>query len=245
MHSGFIPSDIACFLSADQQKTDTDKRSNDAEILKLLHIQSSPLRHIDSFALLPNQTLAKPLPPHTTRVLSSQCLEQLKSLYEQLYLGRTVAHMSHFYRQHGRVSLSGDIIDCVMPGSNTCQSSSVIAAYWPGSGSSLRSADYTQKRIGVVQYFIHHSVEFYVHHAGGETEKLQHLFCYVYWKKQHPNANWFGISAVVCDDCFESPEACCFIPIQRITNKCAFAKQNVKLDSYEDSVFVFLLVQFR
>ena len=47
-------------------------------------------------------------------------------------------------------------------------------------------------------------------------------------KKQHPNANWFGMSAIVC-------EKHRFMPVQRIANKCAL---NVKLDGYEDSVFV-------
>ena len=89
--------------------------------------------------------------------------------------------MSHFYHQHGRVSLSGDVIGSMMPGRNSCQSSSVIAAYWPGTGSSLLSIDYTKKRIGVVQYFIHHSLEVYKDHGrSNETEKLQHLFILLY-----------------------------------------------------------------
>jgi hypothetical protein len=107
------------------------------------------LRHIESFALSPDQTLAKPLQPHKTTVMTTESLRQLKCIYEQLYPAETIARMSHFYRQHGRVSLSGDI-GSVMTGRNSCQSSSVIAAYWPGSGSSLLSIDNTQKRIGVV-----------------------------------------------------------------------------------------------
>ena len=240
IHSGVISPDIAQYLPTDQQMSDTAERSNDANILKFLHIQSSELRHIDSFAILPNQTLVKPLQPHTTKVLTTESLRQLKCIYEQLYQAKIVAHMSHFCRQYGRIALSGDIVGSVMPGRNNCQSSSIIAAYWPGSGSSLLSIDYTQKRIGVVQYFIQHSLEVYKDHGrSGETEKLQHLFCFVQWKKQHPNTNWFGMSAIVCDDSFESQDACCFMPVQRISNKCAFAKlNNIKFDSYEDSVFV-------
>ena len=147
--------------------------------------------------------------------------------------------MPHFFRQYGRVSLSGDIIGCAMQGRNNCHSSSVIAAYWPGSGSSLLSTDYSRKRIGVVQYFIQHSAEFYKDQgSSSETEKLPHLFCYVHWKKEHPKANWFGISAIVCDDCFETPDACSFMPVQRITNKCAFAKLNIKFERHEDFVFI-------
>ena len=111
--------------------------------------------------------------------------------------------MAHFYREHGRVLLSGDIIGCAMSGTNN-HTLSVIAAYWPGSGSSLHSIDYTEKRIGVVQYFVLHSIEFYKENddISAGTEKFQCLFCFLHWKKQHPKANWFGVSAVVCDDCF-------------------------------------------
>ena len=86
-------------------------------------------------------------------------------------------HKCHTYHQHGRVSLSGDVIGSMVPGRNSCQSSSVIAAYWPGTGSSLLSIDYTKKRIGVVQYFIHHSLEVYKDHGrSNKMEKLQYLY---------------------------------------------------------------------
>ena len=129
---------------------------------------------------------------------------------------------------------------CTLPGANA-QSSSVIAAFWPGtgSGSLLASIDYTTKRIGVVEYFILHSIHFSKDDASSETEKIDHVFCFTHWKKKTTRkSNWFGISAVVCDDCFESPDVCCFLPIQRIYNKCAYTKLNVQFDSYEDTVFV-------
>ena len=152
--------------------------------------------------------------------------------------------MSHFYRQYSRISLSGDIVGCTAPGTNT-NSSSVIAAYWPGTGSVLDTVSCTTKRVGVVQYFILHRIEFVNQESGTsvnsefEADKLDHVFCFTHWKKEHPRANWFGISAIICDDCFEIPDACCFLPVQRIYNKCAHVKLNVQFDSsYEDSVFI-------
>lgn len=105
--SPFIPSNLAHFLDpVDQQKLSGDTRNyKDAEILNFLHIQSSPLRQIDSFSLPTGQALIKPLQPHTTKVLSSELTRQLKCIYEQLYPNRAIAHKSHFYRQHSRVSL--------------------------------------------------------------------------------------------------------------------------------------------
>ena len=236
--SGIIPSEFAQFLPSHQRDNDDEARSNNTEILQYIHIQSSPLRFISSYVLPPGQNLVKALPPFKNRVLTSCLSGQLQSIYKQLYPTRQIAHMSHFYRQYGRVMLSGDVLGCTMPGAND-HSSSVIAAYWPGSGSSLNAIDYTSKRIGVVQHFILHSIEFVSEDNNNlENEKLQHLFCFVYWKKNHPESNWFGVSTIICDDCFEIPDACCFLPIQRVLNKCAYAKIDVHFGSYEDNVLV-------
>ena len=94
MHSGYISPDIAQFLSSDQLVTDAAERSEDADILKFIYAQSSQLRHVDCFALFPDQTLAKPLQPHMTRVLIAESLRQLKCIYEQLYPAKRVAQMS-------------------------------------------------------------------------------------------------------------------------------------------------------
>ena len=122
--SGVLPSDITQFISS--HKGDNDRCDN-AEILKFIHIQSSPLHLIKTYALFSEQKLVKPLPPHKTQVLASSLSCQLQNIYNQLYPTRLTAHMSHFYRKYGRVSLSGDVIGCSMPGTNS-HSSSVIAA---------------------------------------------------------------------------------------------------------------------
>lgn len=64
-----------------------------------------------------------------------------------------------------------------MRGSKNCQSSSVVAAYWPGSGSSLHSIDHIERRIGVIQYFVNHTVEFYRGHA---RERDYNMFFVMY-----------------------------------------------------------------
>ena len=94
INSGVVPPDIARFLPSSQQISDSMERSNDTDILGFLHIQSSELRHIDSFAILPHQTLVKPLQPHTTKVLTTESLEQMKCIYQQLYPSKKVAHVT-------------------------------------------------------------------------------------------------------------------------------------------------------
>lgn len=235
--SDVLPADIVQFLPAYKRDHDNNRRSSDSDVLKFIQVQSSPLRFVSSFALLHGQTLVKPLSPHRKRVLSEPFSAQLLCIYKQLYPTRQIAHMPYFYSQYGRVCLSGDIIGCSMSGANS-HSSSMISAFWPGRGSSLSAVDNISKSIGVVQYFVLHTVELYTDSTCSETERLQHVFCYVKWQKRHPKANWFWCSAVVCCDSFEIPDACNFMPIQRVVNKCAYVKVHVNFDSYDDSVLV-------
>ena len=194
-----------------------------------------PLRLIDSFALDQNSAV-KPLKPFKMKALSSEQSRQLLGIYEQLYPSKSVAHMSHLYHEYGRISLAGDTIGSEMPGPNS-HSSATIAAYWPGCGNSLSSIDYTDRRVGKIQYFLQHKIEFHNENDTG-SKKLQHLFCYVLWKKVHPNSNMFGQSAVVCIDLYELPSACCFLPVQRILGKCAHADIPVNLEGHEETLFV-------
>ena len=103
--------------------------------------------------------------------LSSERARQLQEVYNQLYPSKSIAHMSHFYHEHGRISMHEDIVGSEMPGPNN-DSSATIAAYWPGSGESLSRIDCSE-RVGTVQYYVQHTIEF--HNEGStETEKLKH-----------------------------------------------------------------------
>ena len=67
------------------------------------------------------------------------------------------------------------MIGSVLPGGNN-SASSVIMAFWVGSGNSLPSIDYSQMRVGVVQKFIKHTVIFQSKNNSGKAE---HIFAYV------------------------------------------------------------------
>ena len=106
--------------------------------------------------------------------------------------------MPHFYKEYGRVTVAGEVIGSVKRGSNN-RSSSVVMAYWPGSGVSLSSINYGRMRVGVVQYFIRHHIKLYTVEDSdiNNTEEVEHVFAFVYWKKRHPEESWFGISAII------------------------------------------------
>ena len=170
------------------------------------------------------------------KALSSEHAQQLQVIYNQLYPSKLIAHMSHFYHEHGRISINEDIIGSERPGPNN-HSSATIAVYWPGCGESLSRIDYSERRVGTVQYYVQHTIEF--HNEGSvETEKLKHLFCYVLWKQISPNTSYFGQSAIVCANSYELPSVCSFLPAQRILAKCAHTVIPFNLGSHEESYFV-------
>ena len=54
----------------------------------------------------------------------------------------------------------------------------------------------------------------------------------------HEYSNLFGCSAMVCVDLFESPDACCYLPVQRIACCVAHAVMPIDFGHYKESVFV-------
>lgn len=146
-----------------------------------------------------------------------------------------IVHMPVYYQECGRISAAGDVIGSTKRGPNSI-SSSVIMAYWPGSGNSLGSADSIPMRVGVIQYFIQHTVTLSSSLAT-KPEAYSHLFCYVHWKKIHQHADWCGVSARLCTDIFETPSACSFLPVQRIAYRCAHATLPMDFTTHKETVF--------
>ena len=86
----------------------------------------------------------------------SDLAELLETMYRQLYPSRNI---SRFYRKCGRATIAGGLVGSDMPGPNST-TSAIIMAYWPSRGSSLGSIDYGRMQVGVVQYFIHHTLQY-------------------------------------------------------------------------------------
>lgn len=207
-----------------------------AETVNLLKIGYCPLEEVTSFAV---SCMGKAIDPYQEKCLDSGLAQQLESVYKQLYRQKHIAHMPLFYKEYGRVQLAGELIGSVKPGPNS-RSSSVIAAYWPGSGDTLQNIDYSRMRVGIVQFFVRHTLKLYDTSAiGNTTQEYDHLFAYVHWKKLHPKASWYGISATISSELFEIPGACAFIPVQRIACRCAYATLNIKFSpAHHESVFI-------
>ena len=146
----------------------------------------------------------KEVPPVYKRVLSLEEQENLKIIYEELYPHRVIKFFPMIYEKCKRAVVGEELVSSVRYKDDH---QSVIVAYWPSTGHSLATIDYTHYSVGVIQYFLKHAVTFV--DADGTEKKEEHIFCYVVWKQQHHNENWFGVSAVVTSTLSETEDACC------------------------------------
>ena len=208
---------------------------NEADVSSCLSMATSPLSGIQSFCINDQQSLIKLLPPFQEKILISTHSKQLRQIYEQLYPGSNIVHFPLFYKEFGRIEIAGDIVGSAKKGQNS-HSSSVVMCYWPGTGDNLEVIDYGRMRVGVVQQYLKHTIKLQT--SCGTVKQLSHILCYVHWKKLHPHAAWYGISATVSTDITEPPDACCFMPVQRIACRCAHAKLLVDFRTHKETVFL-------
>ena len=212
--------------------------NTDMDIDRLAKMYFSSLEEVKSFSL-EAAPVTKGLPPCHEKVLPGTLASKIQLVYKQLYPTKQISHFPYFYREYGRIVLAGNVICSVKPGPNN-SSSSVIMAFWPSSGDSFRTIDYTRMRVGEVQYYIKHTIKVSTTIDSGPSHQVDetHLFAYVSWKKQDPHYNWFGISATVCSELEEESGACCFIPVQRIGSRCAFSLLPVDFPTHSETVFI-------
>ena len=170
----------------------------------------------------------KALPPFQRKVLTEQLFHQLQSVYKELFKHKEIVHMSYFYREYGHIQLGCNSLGSIKPGPNNV-SSSIVMANWPSTGNILSTLTSEQMNVGEVQYYIKHSIKT-VQYPTSTPKNETYIFAYVHWKKLHQHQNWFGVSAKVClaDGLFEDPDACCFMPVQRIYARCAHSEMPVQ-----------------
>ena len=85
-----------------------------------------------------------------------------------------------------------------------------------------------------MQYFISHILQY--REMNGEKRE-EHVLAYVKWKKRHPHYDWFGLSATVCINSYES-ESFSILPIKRIARKCATIVLPIDFGDLSETVFI-------
>ena len=212
---------------------------NNTTVARSFHLYETAthqLNSIDSFACSDGVEL---LSPYYEKVLTSEQFQYMMQIYEKLYPNKEDIQLSVFYKKYGRITISNDVIGSVMPGKHAT-SSAVIAAFWSSNITSLQNIDYSRMRVGVVQFFLHHCL---THYKNGEVIKENHIFAYVLWKKFHRHFDYFGKSAIVCENEYEGCNSCCFIPVQRIYCRCAHGVMPIKFASITETVFIACPIQ--
>ena len=218
-----FPSDLASILTPKAHQT---------PINPILTYESYFLskKHLNGTECFISNALIHPLPPFRQKILSHDLITELKQVYSELYPSVQMPNVSPFYDHCGRVVLGGDVIGSSMPGPNNA-TSSVVMAFWSHT-INLASISYNRMLVGIVQFFLRHRTVFISESSDGQVE---HVFAYVKWKRFHPHYDWFGISATVCTNDFESSS---FIPIQRIACRCAYLVMPVQFDTHTENCFV-------
>ena len=164
----------------------------------------------------------KPLPPMHEKVLSTLAADRLRKMYEQLYPNITITFFPLMYLHCKRVMIGKESLG-----------PEVVMAYWPGTGSSLCNINRSACRVGIMKYFIKHTIK-----VASNKHLLSHVFCYITWKQTHPLSDWYGKSAIVSSTLNEVEDACCFMPVQRVAFRCASGKLDVDFGDMNESVFV-------
>jgi len=229
-----LPTELIEDFSPIYQKMSTKTKGSlkeTAKVENLRLLQSTNDFGSTDFSL--KSSAVQVVPPVYKHVLSQENQERLKTIYQQMYPNKTIKFFPCIYEECKRAIIGDEIVSSVR---NKEDHQGVIVAYWPSTGSTLANVDYTQFNIGLIQHFVKHSITLFDNSNREVTD--QHLFCYIRWKQRHPNANWFGRSAVLTDKLNEVESACCYMPIQRIVHRCASGNITVDFGLHSESILV-------
>ena len=206
-------------------------------VLKIIHLSSPCLNTDMDFSSSSAESL---IGPCIDKVLPSDIYTELCSIYAQLYPSYQLTFVSRSYVHSKRASLGGELLVA----SPINERLSTVAAYWPGIGTSITTIDPILKRIGKILYFLKHTVKLI------DTNKRQykktHIFCRVQWYQYHNYPEYFGSSAIVCTNIYEVEGPCCFLPLARVSNRCAAGEIEIDFDPPlgTDKVFVAIPLPF-
>ena len=138
---------------------ETEDNINHTDVMTMMQLSSVANLTSVSYEFL-QISYIKPLPPMREKVFSSVEADELKQIYRQLYPSQTLSFFSLLYMHHKKVLLGNELL----------KSGEVVMAYWPGIGNSLSDIDYSTCRVGIVNYFLNHTIKL------DNNEKTGHIY---------------------------------------------------------------------
>ena len=116
---------------------------------------------------------------------------------------------------------------------------SVITAFWPVE---LLSTIDREPQVGQIKKFLKHTI---VVTENNNNVHKTHVFCEVHWYIQHSHKRHYGSSAIVCTPITYAACSCSFIPIQRVSHQCSYAKVNVTIPPRHSSEQIIVAVPMK
>lgn len=154
------------------------------------------------------------LPPLFKGVLATSEVQKLQAVYTCLYPNVNIHHFSRFYLSSTKCSMAGELFSMA----------SMITAFWPVE--SMTTAIDRELQVGQITGFIKHTI---VISEGDCDVKKNHIFCQVQWYIKHHQTGYFGTSAIVCTPITYAANSASYMPIQRISHRCSYAKLPVTI----------------
>ena len=200
-------------------------------ILKLQSLARCDINGEHDFSLSESDSYIQLLPPIREGVLTTSQKAKLLDVYKFLYPDINISHFSSFF-EHSRC--------CVMAKemfttASSKERSSVVMAVWPTESFS----DNMEKQVGRIQQIIHHTITIF---CSGKLEKRHHIFCFMEWYIKHSQENWYGTSATMCTNIRYTESSCSYLPIQRISDRCAYGNLNITIPPRNSSEEVFVTI---
>ena len=177
---------------------------------------------------------SKPLPPIYEFVMEENSLLELKKMMHIVYQLEAATGFSMVCQKFGRLELGGELLMSILSGNvrNSC-----VAAYWPLEGEEF-NFNMSKPNVGEIQYFMRQQT--------ASDPYKECIFAFVKWRQAHFHLDWFGSSAIVCNNDYVSTNHFSFIPVHRILCKCAYTTTCIKFNaSTSEEVFVAVPLTFR
>lgn len=170
--------------------------------------------------------LVKVLPPMFRKVLTTSEAFKLQAVYAYIYPNINIIHFSQFYTSAKKCIMAGELFSTL----------SVITAFWPVE--SFTTID-RELQVGQIKRILKHTM--IVSENNNNIHKT-HVFCEVHWYMQHSHKGHYGSSAIVCTPITYATSSCSFIPIQRISHQCSYAKLNVTIPPHHSCEQIIVVV---
>ena len=156
-------------------------------------------------------------------ILDEHDILEIQRMYTYLYLHRW-KDISHICEEYDRVFQGGEVFDINNDKVSRC--AYIAARTFDGNG---------QVRGGIVRQLL--VSDAFVSSLDNTMTRKRHLIARVDWFEQHEQEQYYGPDIILCSTEVDST-VCKFIPIQRISSRCAGMKKHLRLHEVQDCVIV-------